>query len=155
MLIALLVVVIIVVLTSIGGGSSSETPPAGATETKTSVPAAAPPIVGPITALLQPPTTTYSVEASSPEGLTLTYRWSLVADPDEDCGTITPEDAGIAAAGRTSVQWSHANEAPDSCNHAAADHPFNIEVEVSDGANPEVTRTYRGSESGTGPANTD
>lgn len=154
LLVALLVVVVIVALSSVLGGSESETPATttAATETQTTVPAAAPPVVGPITALLQAPTTTYSVEATSPDGLTLTYRWTLVADPGEDCGTITPTDAGVATEGRPFVQWSHANESPDDCSHDAADHPFNIEVEVSDGVNDPVIRTYRGSESGTGPA---
>lgn len=161
MLIAVLVVVVIVVLLLTGGGGTTEEPAAtgtaastGTTEatvTATSGVTVPPPVVGPITALLAPPTTTYSIEASSPDGLVLSYRWTLVADEGQDCGTITPSDAATATPLRSFVQWSHANEAPDDCNHDAADHPFNIEVEVSDGVNPAVTRSYRGSKTGTGP----
>jgi len=50
-------------------------------------------VVGPINALLVAPTTTYTVEACSPDGLTVPYRWLLVADPEEGCGTFTPIDA--------------------------------------------------------------
>ena len=112
--------------------------------------AVARPVVGPIVAVLIPPVTTYSIEAGSRAGLELTYRWSLEADPGEDCGTITPSDHDDPTAGLTSVAWSHANEAPDGCRHDAPDHPFTVRVEVSDGVNPPEIRTYRGSDTGTG-----
>jgi len=156
-LLVALVVVVLLLITSGGGTAGDEpqsTPAASSTSRPSSTPtaavSAAVPVVGPIKAVLLPPTTTYSVEASSPDGLTLTYRWTLVADRGEDCGTITPRDAATATAGRSFVQWSHANESPDDCDHEADDHPFNIEVEVSDGVNPAVTRSYRGSNNGTG-----
>ncbi len=82
--------------------------------------AVARPVVGPIVAVLIPPVTTYSIEAGSRAGLELTYRWSLEADPGEDCGTITPSDHDDPTAGLTSVAWSHANEAPDGCRHGRA-----------------------------------
>jgi len=120
------------------------------TATETQI-AAAPPEVGPITALLLAPITSYTVEASSPAGLELSYRWSLVADPGQDCGRKLPSGFGTSTVDLSTVQWSHANEAPDGCHHDAPDHPFTIEVEVSDGVNPPILRTYRGSNSGVGP----
>ncbi|MGE3960402.1 MAG: hypothetical protein AB7F65_01805 [Dehalococcoidia bacterium] len=113
--------------------------------------AAAPPVVGPIVAELVVPVTTYRVEAASPAGLPLTYRWFLEAEPGQECGTRNPAtseptDSSVAT-------WSHENApSDDNCNHDAPDHPFTVRVEVSDGVNPPVIRTYEGSESGVGPA---
>lgn len=127
------------------------TPAASVTATATSTPGVAPqpPAVGPIRAVLAAPVTTYTVEASSPAGRPLTYRWSLVADPGQDCGRKTP--ASNAPVASPSATWSHDNAPPDSCQHNAADHPFTVTVEVSDSVNPPVKRTYRGSNTGTGP----
>lgn len=127
----------------------TSTPTVTLTETPTSAVSVAPPVVGPIVAELVVPVTTYRVEASSPDGLPLTYRWFLEADPGEECGTKSPSSS---EPGDSSVAtWSHANEPPDSCHHDAGDHPFAVRVEVSDGVNQPVLRTYRGSNSGTGP----
>lgn len=127
----------------------TSTPTVTLTETPTSAVSVAPPVVGPIVAELVVPVTTYRVEASSPDGLPLTYRWFLEADPGEECGTKSPSSS---EPGDSSVAtWSHANEPPDSCHHDAGDHPFTVRVEVSDGVNQPVLRTYRGSNSGTGP----
>lgn len=110
-----------------------------------------PPVVGPIVAELVVPVTTYRVEASSPGGLPLTYRWFLETTPGQDCGTRVPAtseptDSSVAT-------WSHENApSDDNCHHDAPDHPFHIRVEVSDGVNPPVIRTYEGSESGVGSA---
>ena len=133
---------------------STETPGAGLTtpaptEATPSVAVAAP-VVGPIEAELVVPVTTYRIEASSPAGLPLSYRWFLEAAPGQECGakspsTSAPTDSAVAS-------WSHANESPDNCDHDAPDHPFSVRVEVSDGVNPPVIRTYEGSNSGTGPS---
>jgi hypothetical protein len=127
------------------------TPAASATAAATSTPGVAPqpPAVGPIRAVLTTPVTTYTVEASSPASRPLTYRWSLVADPGQDCGRKTPTSNALVPS--PSATWSHENGPPDNCSHNAADHPFTVTVEVSDGVNPPVRRTYRGSNTGTGP----
>ncbi|MDO9444181.1 MAG: hypothetical protein Q7K37_02620 [Dehalococcoidia bacterium] len=131
--------------------TTTSTPtPAVASETPSSAAAVAPPVVGPIMAELVVPVTTYRVEATSPAGLALTYRWFLEADAGQDCGmrvpaNSDPTDSPVAT-------WSHANApAPDDCHHDASDHPFHVRIEVSDGVNPPVIRTYEGSNSGTGP----
>ena len=72
--------------------------------------------------------TTYGIEASSPEDVELTYRWWLEADEGQDCGNITPADLGTAIAALVSVEWSHANEAPDGCGHDVPDHPLSVQV---------------------------
>ena len=130
--------------------SPTETAPATATATDGTSIAVAPPVVGPIMAELVVPVTTYQVEAMSPAGLPLTYRWFLEAAPGQDCGvrspaTSAPTDSPVAT-------WSHENApSDDDCDHDAPDHPFNVRVEVSDGVNPAVIRTYEGSATGVGP----
>lgn len=134
---------------------ATQTPVPTAAPTPVATPtevAALPPVVGPIVAELQVPVTYYSVEASSPSGLPLTYSWRLFADPGEECGTKLPSDYATPSSDNHTVQWSHANVPPDSCHHEAPNHPFNIEVTVSDGVNPPVIRMYRGSNSGVGSA---
>jgi hypothetical protein len=103
-----------------------------------------PPNVGPITAVLVVPVTTYTVIATDPEGDPLTYSWSLVADPGQDCG--------VKGSSGNKATWSHSTNPPDNCPHPGTDHPFTITVSVSDGRNTPTVRTYRGSETGTGPA---
>lgn len=134
--------------TSVGTTATAESStPVVATGEATSV-AVPPPVVGPIVAFLEFPATTYTVEASSPGGLPLTYRWFMEADPGEECGRKTPATSEPVSS--NVAVWSHANEPPDSCHHAAPDHPFNVRVEVSDGVNAPVVRTYRGSNTGVG-----
>jgi len=95
--------------------------------------------VSAITATLITPVTTYTVNASDPEGASLTYTWTW----DGGCGVWTPS-------GNTAT-WSHPNGAPPSgCPHDSASHPATITVRVSDGVNA-VTKTYSGSLAGSGP----
>jgi hypothetical protein len=158
-LVALVSLIGIGLIGFLGGGGTQTDPTPTATVVASAVPSATPtpgvavqpPVVGPIRAVLQAPITTYTVQATSPSGRPLTYSWSLVADPGQDCGRKTP--ASSAPQASAFATWSHDNGAPDNCRHAAPDHPFTITVEVSDGVNPPVKRTYRGSETGTGPAN--
>lgn len=143
----------------LGGGTKTSPVTPTATAVASAVPSATattgvavlPPVVGPIRAVLQAPVTTYTVQATSPSGRPFTYSWSLIADPGQDCGRKTP--ASPAPQASAFATWSHDNASPDNCRHAAPDHPFTITVEVSDGVSPPVKRTYRGSETGTGPAN--
>jgi len=104
--------------------------------------------VGPIVATLTVPVTTYTVEASSPSEQPLTYRWFLVADPGQECGTKSPANSDPTSS--NTATWSHDSAAPDNCHHDTTDHPFTVTVEVSDGVNPPVQRMYRGSASGIG-----
>lgn len=95
---------------------------------------------GPIHATLSPPTTTYTVTFTDPQGTALTYAWSA----DISCGTFTPT-AGPSA------EWTHPNgTGAGQCPHDSADHPGTIRVDVSDGGYV-VRCTYQGSLEGTGP----
>jgi hypothetical protein len=148
--VALLVTGGAVALTQFGGGGnqtaiSQPQPP----EPPPPQPPAQPPRVGPIIADLQTPVTIYSVVVESE--LPVTYSWLMFADPGQECGVKLPTDFITPDPQMHTVTWSHANGPPDNCRHDASDHPFNVQVTVSDGVNPPVTRFYRGSNDGTGP----
>lgn len=94
-----------------------------------------PPSVSPITAVLNAPTTIYSVSASDPERHALTYAWS-----GANCGT---------SFGETSLFYVWVHEGED-CDHTTTAHPdAAIAVTVSDGV-WKITCTYQGAASGTG-----
>jgi len=95
-----------------------------------------PPVVGPIVAVFNAPQTSYSVQASDPEGRPLTYTWQKTqAVP---CGTFTSTN-NVAV-------WNH----PDPPCPNEAVHPAIIFVNISDGTN-ELQRVYtQGSAPGTG-----
>ena len=110
---------------------------AAATPSPAPVPGNSVPFAGAIVAVLQPPNTTYVVEAGDNDGDTLTYRWSST----NTCDSFTFN-------GRTAV-WRHQHPP---CNENEPFHPGTITVVISDGKGGEITRTYtNGSASGTGP----
>lgn len=93
-----------------------------------------PPVVGPIVAVLNPPNTSYTVQASDPEGKTLTYTWTKT----NTCGSFTSQN-NVAV-------WGHPHPP---CGDEVF-HPGTVTVSVSDGANV-VQRVYtQGSLGGTG-----
>jgi hypothetical protein len=95
-----------------------------------------PPAAGPIIAVFNAPQTSYSVQASDPEGRTLTYTWQKTQGTP--CGSFTFTN-NVAV-------WSH----PDPPCPNEAVHPAIIFVNISDGTN-EIQRVYTaGSAPGTG-----
>ena len=104
---------------------------------QTPVQANTPPRVGPIVAELRPPVTTYTVEASDPDGDVLTFHW----DSTNKCDLWQP-------VGET-LRWRH--EHPP-CPENEPFHPARITVIVLDGRSAGERRTYDGgSRSGIGP----
>ncbi len=95
-----------------------------------------PPVVGPIIAVFNAPQTSYTVQATDPEGKSMTYTWTKT----NPCGTFTFTN-NIAI-------WNHP-DVPGGCP-AEDIHPGTITVNVSDGVN-QVQRVYtQGSAPGTG-----
>jgi hypothetical protein len=89
------------------------------------------PQVGEIAARLRPPFTFYSVQASDPDGDTLSYQWTL--QPGQaDCNSFTSSG--------NQATWEHGEDTP--CSHGGPLHPGTITVVVSDGQGHSVTRTY-------------
>ena len=109
-------------------------------ETSTDPANRAPEVSG-LQAELIPTNTFYTVEATDPEGDALTYTWTI---SQEACGTFSGD-------GPRAV-WAHPHPGPGriACGDDVS-HPGTITVVVSDGRGNEITRTYQGSVSGTGP----
>ena len=97
-----------------------------------------PPYAQPISAVLVPPTTTYTVHATDQDGDTLTYAWV----GDISCGIFAGSDG-------PSASWTHADGPPPSgCPHdQGVSHPGEIYVTVSDGKSVTVC-SFLGSEPG-------
>ena len=99
------------------------------------------PCIGPITAVLSPPSTTYTVEVD-PEALAnedFTFKWTKTGDP---CGTFEHDDIYDNV-----IVWNHPHPPCGDGSHSAT-----ITVEVSDNEFT-CTATYTaGSNPGTGPA---
>ncbi len=98
-----------------------------------------PPTVDPIHANLFPPTTTYAVEATDPDGDPLQYHW----ERDIACGVFIGSGP--------SASWSHPEGvAPLGCPHEdGTSHDGVVSVHVTDGTHY-VLCSYTGSESGDG-----
>jgi prefoldin subunit 5 len=76
--------------------------------------------------------TLYTVTATDPGGLPLSYSWSKAVPPGGDptqtnCGTFTPNSPAANQA-----VWDHPNSGASPCSHAAGEHPGNITVVVTD-----------------------
>jgi hypothetical protein len=94
-----------------------------------------PPTAGGIIAVLSPPATTYTVQASDPEGEALRYTWTST----NNCGTFT-------GANSPTFVWSHPHPP---CGDETV-HPGTIRVQISDGGLAVLREYTNGSASGTG-----
>lgn len=93
-----------------------------------------------IKVVLNPPTTTYSLEGIDPKDTPVSYEWSMKLS----CGTYK-------AGKEPTASWTHPEgPAPDGCPHEDnTSHVGTITVKVSD-ANATATCSYEGSETGIG-----
>ncbi len=96
------------------------------------------PVVGPIVAVLDEPTTTYTIEVNDPDDDPLRVLW--VRTPDA-CGQFFAE--GLTA------RWWHPHNAQSGCVDGGA-HDGWVGVGISDGIFT-IWRTYRGTAGGVGP----
>ena len=108
--------------------------------------APASPTVNAIGAKLEVPVTTYYVEATAPRGARLVYEWRMAG---EACGSPKVpfdrrDDSGLGFG--SSIDWSHADTPPDSCNHASPDHDVTVSVTVAVSGGGSVTCVLQGSE---------
>ena len=102
------------------------------------LPPPAPPRVTLLQATLRVPITTYAVTATDPDGGPLSYEWRMAG---EACGTPR---VPWTQTGPT-VQWSHSNDPPDSCMHAATEHDVLTSVTITTSRGVSVQCVIRGS----------
>jgi len=96
-----------------------------------------PPEVGPIRVISNPPYSSYSVEASDPNGDTMSFSWST----SNLCGTFVGQ--------QKTALWQH----PHPPCGEELEHPGTITLVVNDGHGNSITRTYKdGSSAGIGTA---
>lgn len=94
----------------------------------TPLPAPPPPRVTLLQATLRVPITTYAVTATDPDGGPLSYEWRMAG---EACGTPRVPWTQTGATVGPTVQWSHSNDPPDSCMHAATEHDVLTSVTIT------------------------
>ncbi len=117
--------------TASGGQSAPQAPPS---ENR-------PPVVTSLISTLAVPITTYRISAEDPDGDAIRYSWFMGGA--EKCGTPKVDWGPVDGA---EVKWSHANERPDLCTHAAPLHDVIATVVVQAGAH-RVECVVRGSDS--------
>jgi hypothetical protein len=109
--------------------------------------AESPPSLQPIQATFNPgaQATEYTIQASDPDGATLTYSWTLAPPQDEPtCNEFFSDPANPARA-----VWAHGED--NGCTHASPRHNGVVTVVITD-PNWRCTATYPGTLTGTGPS---